>query len=420
MMKKEINEMNRSKKKCNALFSIVMLILCVSRVDARTLRVGTVHMPPYQMLINDELSGSVFDLIDCALNLTDIPYDLTLNSWQRIVSSLKSDDLDLIFSLEASDELVSFSSQSMPLVFIKWIWLSNMKVDSQNRDLPITVVLSSPQAIWLKQQGYTNVHYVGSYKEALQKLNLGKVNTLLVEETSTIKLAKQLQLDLTHAYKEFNRFTTLSAYVSKQYLAINNEFMGRLNDSILDCHPIGLELDEHSRLVLTAFSKQLLPITRDKGVIEKLRRQNKFPLQEGTILYQDREWKEQRKRQASPMISRLLNNLLSKRLKAFSDSYQGVFNEIFVVDKSGLIIALSHVSTDFWQGDESKFKKVFNNKEQSIFICRIRFDQSTNSFLSHVSMLIKDPDSGEDIGVFIFGINVDALLNAGAIQLDKW
>ena len=407
------------KIKAGLLASFLYMVLINNPLFAQVFKVGAVEMPPYQMMKNGELRGSVIDLIDCALNLSYIQYEVDINSRKRNIQLLEKGELDLIFGLEHDLDLNAFSTHTMPIVLEKWIWLANQAVDVTDYKTLITVVSGSNQARWLKQQGYTNVQEVNSLQDALNRFQEGGEETLLVDETRVTQLAQIMQLDLTGSHRTFNRFTTLFAYVSNQYLSNNRDFIAELNENILECHPIGVVLDKHSHFVLLELSKQLLLLTQNADVISRLRRQNKFPLKMDAILYQDREWRAQRKRQMYPMISRLIKNDLSKMLREFTQQNQGIFNEVFVVDQSGLIVALSHISSDLWQGDEMKFSKVFN-QEKRIFICNIRFDESSGAFVSHISIAIKDLISGEDIGVFIFGVDVEAVLKADKIDLKIW
>jgi len=393
----------------------IFFALCTPSVIAGVLRVGTVNLLPYQMTINDEFRGSVVDLLECALNLTYTGFDMVIYPWEKSVRYFKNGKIDLLFSFEHNTHLDAFSSQTMPLLLENWYWLSNKGVDIQKRDLPIWAVLASNQAVWLKQQGYHNIQGVSSHEEALIMLRFGQIETLLIDENTVQKIAKKFNFNLRDEFKINYHFSKFTAYVSDTYLAKYPAFLNELNENIVECGPIGLTLDKHSRSVLSKFAEQLSFLTKDKKLIENLLKQNKFVLNNNDILYQDNEWRIQRKRQNRPFISRLIKCDLSKKLLALTHQYKDLFKEIFVVDKRGLIVGLSHVSSDFWQGDEHKFLKVFNNKTQSTYIGDIRYDESTHSFISHISLAIKDPKTGDDIGVFVFGVNVESVLQENEI-----
>lgn len=79
--------------------------------------------------------------------------------------------------------------------------------------------------------------------------------------------------------------------------------------------------------------------------------------------------------------------------------------EIFVMDNQGAIVAMSDKTSDYWQGDEAKWQKSFNNRQGAIFVDEVKFDASSQSYLVQVSVPIKNGD--EAIGAITFGIDID-------------
>lgn len=83
------------------------------------------------------------------------------------------------------------------------------------------------------------------------------------------------------------------------------------------------------------------------------------------------------------------------------------YGEIFVMDNQGAIVAMTDKTTDYWQGDEEKFKESFKNGIGAIHISNVEFDQSTQAYLVQVSLPVKD--GNRVIGAVTVGIDVDKM-----------
>lgn len=109
---------------------------------------------------------------------------------------------------------------------------------------------------------------------------------------------------------------------------------------------------------------------------------------------------------------------LSAFMKAMMSSACGVFlsdiqeeapycAEIFVMDNQGANVAMTDKTSDYWQGDEAKFKNAFNNGQGAVFVDEVEFDDSAQTYISQVSVPVMD--GGAAIGAITFGIDVDRL-----------
>ncbi len=81
------------------------------------------------------------------------------------------------------------------------------------------------------------------------------------------------------------------------------------------------------------------------------------------------------------------------------------YAEIFVMDSLGANVAMTDKTSDYWQGDEAKFKKSFNAGAGAIFVDDVEFDDSTQAYLVQVSVPVRN--AGQVIGAITFGIDVD-------------
>ena len=104
-----------------------------------------------------------------------------------------------------------------------------------------------------------------------------------------------------------------------------------------------------------------------------------------------------------------INNPTSNYLLKIKEESDNIYAEIFVMDFQGCNVALSDLTSDFWQGDEDKFKKSFNGGVGSVYIDEIKRDESTTRYQVQVSLPIVDMTNAEVIGAITIGIDVGRL-----------
>lgn len=81
--------------------------------------------------------------------------------------------------------------------------------------------------------------------------------------------------------------------------------------------------------------------------------------------------------------------------------------ELFVMDNQGANVAMTDKTSDYWQGDEAKFKKSFNGGAGDIFVDVVNFDESSQAYLVQVSVPVQD--AGKVIGAITIGLDVDKI-----------
>jgi hypothetical protein len=100
----------------------------------------------------------------------------------------------------------------------------------------------------------------------------------------------------------------------------------------------------------------------------------------------------------------LMDSECGKHIAGIQKSAQ-FYAEIFVMDNQGANVAMTDKTSDYWQGDEAKFKKSFNGGSGAVFVDEVEFDDSTQAYLVQVSVPVKDGDTV--IGAITFGIDVE-------------
>jgi len=150
---------------------------------------------------------------------------------------------------------------------------------------------------------------------------------------------------------------------------------------------------------------------KNPAIIKAIMAQNtkNAALSEAEIIVLDKKWRAETKASSKPMIDGVLANDVSKALGGYKGASSGMVTEIFVMDNKGLNVGQSDVTSDYWQGDEGKWKKTYLKGPDAIFVDEVEKDESTQTLQSQLSMSIKDPATGKVIGAITVGVNVDAL-----------
>lgn len=169
--------------------------------------------------------------------------------------------------------------------------------------------------------------------------------------------------------------------------------------------------DQHSA-ALTDLGKNTLPKwLNNSTVVEQIKAQNTktMNMSEAEIIVLDKQWRAETGASSQPFIKEVMGTSLSAYLKKVKDESQGLYTEIFVMDAKGMNVGQSDVTSDYWQGDESKWQKTYLMGPDAIHVGDVEMDESSQQFQAQLSMSIVDPASGSVIGAVTVGINLDAL-----------
>jgi hypothetical protein len=132
-------------------------------------------------------------------------------------------------------------------------------------------------------------------------------------------------------------------------------------------------------------------------------------LSQGDIDRLDKQWREETGGSSRPLVEKVLANELSRFLREVKEKAGGLYTEIFVMDNRGLNVGQSDVTSDYWQGDEDKWKQTFLVGPDAVHMSEVEQDESTQMFQAQLSIPVVDPASREVIGAVTVGINVDEL-----------
>lgn len=137
-------------------------------------------------------------------------------------------------------------------------------------------------------------------------------------------------------------------------------------------------------------------------------------LGEAGILKLDDQWKAERETADKPLIAATLSSPLSTYLIRTQARALGLYAEIFVMDRNGLNVGQSSVTSDFWQGDEAKFQKSFGAGPGTVFLDEPEWDGELGIWRAQVSLTLAD-EAGAPIGAATFELNLTELQRRQAL-----
>jgi hypothetical protein len=151
-------------------------------------------------------------------------------------------------------------------------------------------------------------------------------------------------------------------------------------------------------------------IQEDIVVMAILNQNSKYKdLDNQAILDLDKKWRAERKSEDQPLIAATLANPLSSYLTRIQAHSIGLYSEMFVMDMHGLNVGQSNITSDYWQGDEAKFKKTYGSGTSRVFIDEPEFDDGLNIWRAQVNMAISDPATSKLVGAVTVELNLTEL-----------
>jgi hypothetical protein len=151
-----------------------------------------------------------------------------------------------------------------------------------------------------------------------------------------------------------------------------------------------------------------IPIVRawasDPGVVEAVREANRSARSMDEIERIDIEW--QGATGVSNFMRTLIDHPAAIRLRELRAEHPEL-QEAFLTDRLGANVAMTNKTSDFYQGDEEKFREAFAEGKGGAHIGKVALDESIQSYSIPVGVPVMD--QGSAIGVLVVTINLEKL-----------
>jgi hypothetical protein len=149
--------------------------------------------------------------------------------------------------------------------------------------------------------------------------------------------------------------------------------------------------------VLTQETNILMALAADPTIISAVRTSNEKNklLSADEIQRVDKEWQDSKS--VTSFIAQFMSNPTALSLVTFQKTHPE-FKEIFVADATGLNVAQTDKTSDYYQADETWWINSFNNGNGLTTHGNIEFDESSQT--EAISLYVPVMDGSRAIGVF--------------------
>lgn len=166
-----------------------------------------------------------------------------------------------------------------------------------------------------------------------------------------------------------------------------------------------VRLTEEFDMLRTFVKTRLVPVCTNKVLVQEVAGQNANQVALEEIQKIDTQWKDAE--DELPIQAEKMSNNCAKEIIRIAKTLP-VLGETFVMDNQGANVGQNALTSDYWQGDEAKWKNSFKEGKGGVDISKRQFDKSTNIVDQKVSLPIID-EQGKVIGAVCFGIKVESL-----------
>lgn len=135
----------------------------------------------------------------------------------------------------------------------------------------------------------------------------------------------------------------------------------------------------------------------DKTIADAVRAQNAKGLTLAAIQKDDKAWVAGGN---AALVKTMTTGACADRIRALASS--AGYGEAFVMDNQGALVCATDRTSDYWQGDEIKWTRAFNDGKGATFIDRPRLDDSAKTSLAQISVPVMS--EGRAVGVITAGV----------------
>jgi len=400
--------MNKSSPIC------ALCLLLALPLQAAEVRLGT-NIAASQFHHAD--GGGSAAHVECIMARLDQPVSIQSMPWRRARQEVSSGKIDGFFTAIPIPQVDRYATLSAPLVLENWYWFWRSDLDEPETwqvGHRLGVILGSHQAVWLQQNDHPVHTEVGSLEQLVKLIISGRIDAFIADLEHLESVVEHLGLDPGVYHQRFLRYTPLGVYFGEHYLRDNPGFIRAFNRQIYGCAPAAFEMSLSEQQRVRAWVEPLLTEWLEaapmKAEVARQNRQRKALTQED-INARDQQWIDEFYEGGGPVSRAMLQTELSGWLRALAVETGGRITEVILTDERGANVAVSDMTSDYWQGNETKYLKAWPLQPGELHFDPVTYDESAKRFQVHVSRLLADPGTGERIGVLVVGVDVEHALS---------
>lgn len=288
----------------------------------------------------------------------------------------------------------------------------------------IGVVDGSNEKAWLQANGYNIFLSVSSPSQLPALLRRGRIDAALMDERTMSGLQHLEGTGYGELTAHFLRYAPLYLYMGEHFTANNPDFISDFNRYIPKCMEgqitLSAEEDEHIRKLAERLFSELDSMLDLRQSIEAGPRMENLT----DVLTFDSIWRALAPEKATDHAMAILELPGSRTLNAWTLTHPELVTEALLTNDMGTLAAISQLTSDYWQGDEPKFKAVVSNIRSGLtgldamHLSDIRYDASTSRFQVTVSAPVGPIANNLPKGVISLGLDIEnALASAGLNEI---
>jgi hypothetical protein len=150
-------------------------------------------------------------------------------------------------------------------------------------------------------------------------------------------------------------------------------------------------------------AKRLQAWGNDPAIVAAVKAQNAKGVTAAQVKSLDEQWAAGK---AETLVKQINTGPCADHLRTLVAT-NAAYGETFIMDDQGALVCATAKTSDYWQGDEAKWQRAYNEGKGGVFIDRPKFDDSSAQRLAQISVPVFDKDAA--IGAITIGISIDKL-----------
>lgn len=355
--------------------------------------------------------------LQCIFTQMKRDFTVQVMPWRRAYQDVKSNRIDGFFTAIPMRQVDPYAVLSAPMVLENWYWFwrpDTIAPESWREGYRLGSILGSQQETWLAEAGY-RVEMSGNNLPQMIKLLQGKrIDVILADREHFYRAATELKLNPDNFQSRFFRYVPLGVYFNEQFLNNNPDFLSVFNKNINQCATGHFAISEFEKLQIRELLQRKierwkrLPKLEDFLIAQNLKNKR---VSQREIDERDKKWVQAFQQNDFSYPLEMVDQELSAQLREIKKQSLDMITEIIITDARGLNLAISDMTSDYWQGDEDKFTEAYGKPANTLYFGDITYDESTKRFQIQLSVPLYTEEKFEPLGTMIFGVDVEKVLS---------
>jgi polar amino acid transport system substrate-binding protein len=220
---------------------MALALACFSSVSLAQLRLGTQELPPYSFTNGQgRLDGVAVNIVRCALDAAQVPYEIGVWPWARVQLMVQHNDLDGFFAASYAEDREIYASLSEIIAPQQWRWylLKESSLDPTSADFKqqarVSAYIGTNMLSWMLENGYNVQTAPARQEQLLEMLKHNRVDAVLANNLVMDNILSETgQQDSVRSVLQQDK--PLGVYFSKNYLQDHPDLLTRFNAQVAGC-----------------------------------------------------------------------------------------------------------------------------------------------------------------------------------------